>query len=493
MMVAMRLVVACVCIACGIASAAPNAGAREKYKEAQRLAADDDNEKALVIVEQGLASAPKDLELLQLRGVLLLKTRDYAGALAAYQAYIDAGAFGAGRREATKIVNSLRAVKSTFIDLTANTDATIYLDTKTAGAFCTAPCKKALLPGDYKLIAERAGFDRFVQRISIPDGKTTPIAIALPEKPSPLSLTVAPAGATVTIDGKPHDGGMLAAGKHDLVVQQPGFATERQQIAAHEGKPLAIAIDLVPLVPLELVPANARVTVDGKDAILEAGGIAIPAGAHEVIAKAPAFHDAKIAVPADRSATYKLVVKLTEVGTLVELAGAPDGAKIYVDGKAVGTAPLRTPLEVPPGKHAVEVKVSGYRPYRATGTFGPDQRARLAIGKLRRDDRRRTMIAGAATGVALLGAAGFSVLALGKESDYNQRAQLAGVTSDDPELADLRSSGNRFSLFADIGFGLAIAGIGITTYLFTHEGRGESEGSLKIGIGLGGATASIKF
>ena len=151
------------------------------------------------------------------------------------------------------------------------------------------------------------------------------------------------------------------------------------------------------------------------------------------------------------------------------------------------------PFEVAPGKHRVEVKVSGYRPYSTNGAFVSDQRARLSIGKLRRDDRRRTMIAGAGTGVALLAGVGMSVLALGKEADYEARSRLAGITPDDPELSSMRSSGKRFSLLADLGFGLAIAGIGITTYLFTHEGRGESEGSLRIGVGPGGATASLKF
>ena len=67
-MVTMRLVVACVCIIVGIVSiadGAPNAAVRDKIKEAQKLASEDDNEKALVIVEQGLAVAPKELELLQ--------------------------------------------------------------------------------------------------------------------------------------------------------------------------------------------------------------------------------------------------------------------------------------------------------------------------------------------------------------------------------------------------------------------------------------------
>ncbi len=494
-MVTMRLVVTCMSIACAISSAvaAPRAAARDKLVEAQQLAATDDNEKALVIVDAGLAVAPKDLGLLQLRGVLLLKTRDYTGAVVAYQAYLDAGAVGAGKREALKIVNSLRAVKSTSIELTANTDATIYLDTKTTGAFCTAPCKKALLPGDYKLIAERAGFDRYVGRISIPIDKTTPLAITLQEKPSPITFEISPAGAQIAIDGKPHEGAQVAAGDHELVVTLPGHATHKQPLPAHEGKPIDVKLAMVPLFPLAVAPATATVTVDGNPAVIEQGNLALAPGPHALVASAPGHHDLSLEIPAARSSTYKVELALRALGTLVSLEGAPAGAKVLIDGKQVATAPLSQPFEVAPGTHRVEVTSSGYRPYSTSGRFVADQHARLAIGKLRRDDRRRTMIAGAATGVVLLGGVGMSVLALGKESDYDARARLAGITPDDPELSSMRSSGKRFSLFADLGFGLAIAGLGVTTYLFLHEGRGESEGSLRIGVGPGGATASLKF
>jgi hypothetical protein len=206
----MRRVIAALClisgIVSGIAAAAPNEEAREKYKTAAKLAADDDNEAALKLVNEGLALDDKDLSLLQLRGTLLLKTRDFAGALVAYQAYIDAGARGANKRQAQKILSSLGPVKTTFLDLTANTDATIYLDTKSAGPFCTAPCNRALLPGDYKIIAEHAGFDRWTGRVAVAKGTTTKLAVALVEQPSALGLRVTPEGAAIVIDGEAYAG-----------------------------------------------------------------------------------------------------------------------------------------------------------------------------------------------------------------------------------------------------------------------------------------------
>jgi tetratricopeptide (TPR) repeat protein len=100
-----------------VALAAPAGDPRDKYKVAAQLDENGDGEKAIAVIDEGLALAPRDLALLGLKGIVLLKLRDYSGALAAYQAYLDAGATGANRREAQKIVRDLSAVRSTFLDI----------------------------------------------------------------------------------------------------------------------------------------------------------------------------------------------------------------------------------------------------------------------------------------------------------------------------------------------------------------------------------------
>lgn len=494
-----RAVLVGVGLACTtVAFAAPNAGdARETYKAAAQLASEDDNEKALVLVDQGLAIAPKDLQLLQLKGNLLLKTRDYEGALAAYQAYLDAGAKGANRREAQKIVGSLKSVKSTFLEITlSNGPASVYLDSKTQGVFCTAQpaCKKAVLPGEYKVIAERPGFDRWTGRVTVESGKVTKTAITMGEKPSKLTVRVAQAGARITIDGKPYDAPLVVTGgTHEIKVALAGHATAKLAAEAHEGKPVELDVTLSPLVAIELSPRGAELVLDDQKLEIEDGGIALPPGAHVLTARAGGFHDVKMQIPAERAADYKLAIELPPVGALLRLDNAPTGARVVIDGKTVGTAPLATPVEIAPGAHAVELRISGYRPYRTSGTFASDQTAQLQFGKLRRDSRKRTYLSAAATGGALIVGSVFSFAALGRQNAYDTRAKLAGVTADDPTLQSMKSDGKRDSLFADIGFGLAIAGIGVTTYFFLHEGRGESAGSLKLGVGPGGAVASGRF
>ncbi|MBA3397183.1 MAG: PEGA domain-containing protein [Deltaproteobacteria bacterium] len=484
-------------LSAAVATAAPNTDAREKYKAAAQLAADDDYEKALVVVDEGLAAAPKDLQLLGLRGNLLLKLRDYTSALAAYRAYLEAGATGANRREAQKIVDNLQAVTTTFIELElANGPAAIYLDSKTQGLFCTAApaCKKAMLPGEYRVIAERPGFDRWSGRITVEQSKTAKLAITLVEKPSLLTVRATQPGAQITVDGKPYSGPLtVAGGTHAVVVTLDGHARATIEAAAHEGKPVELDVTLAPLVAVKLAPRGAELFLDDKPVALDNGGLPLPAGDHVLVVRAKGFRTSRIEIPATRGADYALTVELVPVGALLELRNAPRGARVVVDGKTLGTAPLAEPVEIAPGSREIELRVDGYRPYRTTGTFSSDQRVQLEVGALRRDSRKRTYLVGATTGALLVTGAVFSFAALDREAAYADRARLAGVTADDPQLHDMKTSGERFSLFADVGLGIGLVGIGVTTYLFLREGRGDSEGSLRFDVGPTGALASGRF
>ena len=312
----MRTWIVCVGVACtGVALAAPRVDPREKYKQAAQLDDNGDAEKALVVIDEGLASAPRDLRLLGLKGTVLLKLRDYSGALAAYQAYIDAGAAGANLREAQKIVRDLSAVRSTFLELTvANGPAAIYLDSKAQGVFCSAApsCTRPVLPGDYKVIAERPGFERWVGRITVENSNTAKLAITLVEKLSQLTVRVSPASAQVRVGDKDYsDAMMIAAGPHPVVVSLAGHASQQREVVAHEGQPVVLEVTLAPLVPVRVEPATATLRLDGGAIVaVQDGGVVLPPGKQVLIGRAQGFQDRRIEVPAERPEGYKLEVVL---------------------------------------------------------------------------------------------------------------------------------------------------------------------------------------
>ena len=335
--------IVCVSVAwTGVALAAPKGGARanpsaaapatpkrvtpagdahEKYKLAAKLDDSGEPEKALAVIEEGLAIAPKDLALLGFKGRVLLKLRDYTGTLAAYEAYLDAGVQGANRRAAQKIVNDFDAVRSTFLEVTlASGAAPIYLDSKTQGAFCTAApsCNKAILPGGYKVIVERAGFERWTGNVTVERGKTAKLAITLVEKPSLLTVRVAQPGARVTVDDAAFEApAKVAAGTHRVVVSLAGHAEARLEATAHEGQPVALDVALTPLVAVRVEPAGAQLLLDGKPVAIADGNLAIPPGSHALVARAKGFVDRRIEIPAERTPDYQLSIELARVKVVV--------------------------------------------------------------------------------------------------------------------------------------------------------------------------------
>ena len=497
------LVCALVMVSGGSLALTRSAGAdpvdvRATYREAQKLAAVDDNDKALAVINEGLAIAPKDLQLLELEGNVLLKLRDYEGALAAYQAYIDAGATGANRRTAQRIVSSLGVVKSTGVAITvANGPASIYFDSKSLGVLCVADpeCKKGIVPGDYKVIAERAGFEKWTGRIAVTAKHVAKLAITLVEKPSVVTVEVAPPGAVITIDGKPVTGAAplsLPGGEHTLGVELAGFASEHRAFVAHEGQPVAIALALVPAVPIT-TSTPAELTLDGAKLVVEHGAAPLATGEHVLVAHADGFHDARVTVPATRGADYKIALELAPIGALVDVAGAPAGTAVLVDGKVLATTPLAAPLELPAGTHEIELHPHGFLPWRERRAFPGNQPAHLRLAKLRPESKKHTYMAAGGTAVALALGGLTGAAALHERDRFDARAASPGVTATDAQLHDLRASGDRYAILADVAFGLGIVGVVATTYLWTHEGRGESEGSVHFGVGVGTAMLSGRF
>jgi hypothetical protein len=312
------LVVGAVVLCAGIATAAPKSDAAgSPLKRALAFQNAGFPDKALAAIEEGLAVDAKNLPLLDLKGSILLAQPDYSGALTTYQAVIDAGATGKLLRKAQIIVASLEPVKTTFLDITlANGPATIYVGAKSNGVFCTASptCEKRMLPGGYKVIADRPGFAPWTGRVTVVKGEKANVAITLVEKPSQLTVRATPADASVAVDGSPYDPrATITAGAHQVVVTLAGHAAARHEVVAHEGKPVELDVTLAPVVPIRVAPQDATLLLDDKPVAVEDGGIPVPAGAHRLVARAQGFKESRIEIPAERVAGYELTVDLPRV------------------------------------------------------------------------------------------------------------------------------------------------------------------------------------
>jgi serine/threonine-protein kinase len=61
---------------------------------------------------------------------------------------------------------------------------------------------------------------------------------------------------------------------------------------------------------------------------------------------------------------------------LVLLAISPWG-EVYVNGKSVGVSPPLAEVELKPGKHRIEVRNGGFKPYQEDMELGSNQTVRI--------------------------------------------------------------------------------------------------------------------
>ena len=128
----------------------------------------------------------------------------------------------------------------------------------------------------------------------------------------------------------------LAFGTHTVRIVQPGFSIARQLVTLSTAQPSR--------------------TLSFQ---LERPGRPAPAPS---AARAPVIHGA-------------------QAGSLY-VASNPPGARVFVDGKPVGTAPVRVP-EVPSGPHVIRLELPDHRIWSTSERVTPGQETRVA-GSLER-------------------------------------------------------------------------------------------------------------
>ena len=160
--------------------------------------------------------------------------------------------------------------------------------------------------------------------------------------------------------------------------------------------------------------ASARVSIDGGPAQeLPYFGDLEP-GKHRVRVFADGYFDGEREVSGDRAIDQPVDLPLKERPSMVTVA-LDQTADILVDGRIVAVAPVRQPIEVPPGPHVLSVAANGKKPYSQEVVL-PRGKAFRFEPHLEASGQRvvaLTMLGVGAVGLVTGGV--FGVLALGQE------------------------------------------------------------------------------
>jgi PEGA domain len=187
-----------------------------------------------------------------------------------------------------------------------------------------------------------------------------------------VRVTTTPAGARVTVDGKPHGVtpvtvGDLSPGNHEVALESSAGRVRRTvTVAANQTVQLEESIFsgwLAVYAPFEIVISEANRVLRPD----ERGQVLLPPGLHDLrVSNRTLGYEATWNVEIKPGATTNL--RVTPEPSKLTVT-SPEPAEVWVDGTKVGDTPLNA-APVPLGTHEVLVKRAGGAERRYTITVG---------------------------------------------------------------------------------------------------------------------------
>jgi hypothetical protein len=255
--------------------------------------------------------------------------------------------------------------------------ATVFIDGRTRG---NSPIKVDGLEAgrSYAVRSTMTGHQDDDQLVVAADGEST-VRLRLQALAGVVAIESDPPGAHVILDGK--ETGKLApatlelsSGKNaEITLRKDGFLEQKLQVTgpgAGERRVYTASLPLsreVAALTIETEPAGATVTVDGMALMppqKEHDTFVKPQSLHHVKITAPGFIDFREDVTLSGGEHKTIRARLGEGGVLALKTNVV--ARVFIDDKAVGTAPL-APLALAEGKHTLALKAE--KPYlRYTST-----------------------------------------------------------------------------------------------------------------------------
>ncbi len=180
-----------------------------------------------------------------------------------------------------------------------------------------------------------------------------------------LSVETDPAGAEVVIDGtaageSPVRRDRLPAQWYVLSIRKDGYQPVDSLVHLGSGQRMSLSVTLTPSDPLA---AALAATLAEAAPLSEAAGLApalLPTAPRQE-AQPPRRAEPLVSAPRPEARTGS-----------VQVTTNLDGVAVSIDGRRIGTTPLR-PREVTPGAHVIELSLSGHQAQRLTVSVGAGQ------------------------------------------------------------------------------------------------------------------------
>ena len=249
--------------------------------------------------------------------------------------------------------------------------------------------RQLFLPGRYRLLASKKGYQPLDEMIEVGYGEGSIIEFSLLELPGQLQFMPEPdVPIHLFVDGEPYrfsGPGMaeITRGVHQLRIEtQRYLPVEQSFTVSGRGQKQILEFQLQPAwatVLIDSQPEGAMVSVDGDELGSTPLQLDILHGKREIELALPGFKPVRIARQFE--AGNRVVLDRFELqpadGELV-LNSTPTGGTVTIDDRFYGTTPVS--IELSSGtEHTIRVSKAGYHTHKSTVSLQADQTRELEI------------------------------------------------------------------------------------------------------------------
>jgi hypothetical protein len=221
---------------------------------------------------------------------------------------------------------------------------------------------------------------------------------------------------------------------------------------------------------------KAKATLDGQPVDMFVP-VDVTPGQHVIEVTAPGYFPVKLERVAVDGATDVVEAELQPRPAHLAIR-VEDGARVEIDGKPVGSAPLAV-QDVASGHHLVKITRRGREPVIEELTLARDQQRALDVHLARTGKRRAVPWLLGGAGLLAIGsgvATGFALSADSKLSSLEHQRDTTGIST--AQLAELQHEANRRDGYRDLALGLgggalAAGAIAAAFYWFDTPEPGE--------------------
>jgi putative ABC transport system substrate-binding protein len=263
--------------------------------------------------------------------------------------------------------------------------AKVYVDGKEVG---TAPVVLPhVKPGKYVVRLIREGYETYEERVNVIEGERKKILASMRRAVGELSINTDPSGASVYLDGKsvgvsPYEGKDVAPRSYKIRIEKEGYAVWEKTEVVEIGKKAEVLAQLrAKEGGLEILsePSGARIYLDGKEreqTPFVLSGVQLGEHLVRVVKEGYEQYEERVSVTAGER--KKVIVPLRRIVGALSVRTEPSGARVYIDGKQVGTSPHEA-KDLSPGAHNVRIEKEGYTSWEGIETVIAGKRVEVPI------------------------------------------------------------------------------------------------------------------